>query len=104
MRTFGFDAEADSVQRAFTTSGPPAGARELARILDEITRNRWYPADVVIDSKFYARDKEKLLAWLARAYKNREYVILHLKSDHRWDPYRADPRFQEIYRRVGLPQ
>jgi serine/threonine protein kinase len=104
MRSFGFDAEADSVQRAFTTNGPQAGARELAHVLDEVTKDRWYPADVVIDTKFYAGDKEKLLTWLDKAYKNREQVILHLKSDHRWDPYRSDPRFQEIYRRVGLPQ
>ena len=104
MRSFGFDAEADSVQRAFATNGPQAGARELAHVLDEVTKDRWYPADVVIDTKFYAGDKEKLLTWLDKAYKNREQVILHLKSDHRWDPYRSDPRFQEIYRRVGLPQ
>ena len=104
MRTLGFDAEADAVQRAFATSGPQAGARELAHVLDEVTKDRWYPADIVIDTKFYASDKEKLLAWLGTAYKNREQVILHLKSDHRWDPYRSDPRFQEIYRRVGLPR
>jgi tetratricopeptide (TPR) repeat protein len=103
MRTFGFDAEADAVQRAFVTSGPQVGARELAHVLDEVTKDRWYPADVVIDTKFYASDKEKLLAWLDKAYKNREPVILHLKSDHRWDPYRSDPRFQEVYRRAGLP-
>jgi eukaryotic-like serine/threonine-protein kinase len=103
MRTFGFDAEADSVGRAFATSGPQGGARELAHVLDEVTKDRWYPADIVIDTKFYAGDKEKLLTWLEKAYKNREYVILHLKSDHRWDPYRSDPRFQSIYHRVGLP-
>ena len=104
LRTFGWDSEADSVQRAFSNGGPQAGARELAHVFDEITKHRWLPADVVIDTKFYAGDKEKLLAWLEKAYKNREVVILHLKSDHRWDPYRSDPRFQEVYRRVGLPQ
>jgi serine/threonine protein kinase len=104
MRTFGWDAEADSVHLAFTSGGPQAGARELAHVLDQITKDRWFPADVVIDTKFYAGDKEKLLARLEKAYENREQVILHLKSDHRWDPYRTDPRFQEIYRRVGLPQ
>jgi serine/threonine protein kinase/tetratricopeptide (TPR) repeat protein len=104
LRTFGWDTEADSVQRAFSNGGPQAGARELAHVLDEIAKDRWLPAVFVIDTKFYAGDKEKLLAWLEKAYKNREDVILHLKSDHRWDPYRSDPRFQEVYRRVGLPQ
>jgi TolB-like protein len=104
LRTFGWDTEADSVQRAFSNGGPQAGARELAHVFDEITKDRGLPTKFVIDTEFYAGDKEKLLAWLEKAYKNREQVILHLKSDHRWDPYRSDPRFQEVYRRVGLPQ
>ena len=104
LRTFGWDTEADSIQRAFSNGGPQAGARELAHVFDEITKDRWLPTEFVIDTEFYAGDKEKLLAWLEKAYKNRDRVILHLKSDHRWDPYRSDPRFQEVYRRVGLPQ
>jgi serine/threonine protein kinase/tetratricopeptide (TPR) repeat protein len=104
LRVFSWDTEADSIQRAFSKGGPQAGARELARVLDDIAKDRWIAADIVIDTKFYARDKENLLAWLEKAYKNREQVILHLKSDHRWDPYRSDPRFQAVYRRVGLPQ
>jgi len=50
------------------------------------------------------RDDAAAQSWPEKAYKNREEVILHIKSDHRWDPYRSDLRFQEIYRRVGLPQ
>jgi tetratricopeptide (TPR) repeat protein len=104
LRAFGWDTEADSIQRAFSNGGPQAGAGELAHVFEGIAKDRWLPADLVIDTEFYARNKEKLLAWLEKAYKNREQVILHLKSDHRWDPYRSDRRFQEIYRRAGLPQ
>jgi serine/threonine protein kinase/tetratricopeptide (TPR) repeat protein len=104
LRAFGWDTEADSIQRAFSNGGPQAGARKLAHVFDEITKDRGLPTKFVIDTEFYAGDKEKLLAWLEKAYKNREQVILHLKSDHRWDPYRSDRRFQEIYRRAGLPQ
>jgi len=104
LRTFGWDTEADSIQRAFSNGGPQAGARELAHVFDEITKDRWFLTEFVMDTEFYAGDKQKLLAWLEKAYKNREGVILHLKSDHRWDPYRSDPRFKEVYRRVGLPQ
>jgi hypothetical protein len=32
----------------------------------------------------------------------RRVMIVHMDSDPRLDPLRADPRFEEIARRVGL--
>jgi TolB-like protein/DNA-binding winged helix-turn-helix (wHTH) protein len=103
FRAFGWNEEADTFGRAYANGGPQAGAREMARILDEISKDRWLGRDVIIDSHFYAGDKEGTLGWLETAYEGRDQVIRHLKSDLRWDPYRSDPRFKEIVRRVGLP-
>src|SRR5215475_11628821 len=64
LRTFGWDTEADSVQRAFSNAGPQAGARELADVFEGIAKDGWLPTEFVIDTQFYAGDKEKLLAWL----------------------------------------
>jgi len=104
FRDFNWEEEADLVAHAYATRGHEAGVKEMAKILDEIGQNRWIAPDVIIDAQFYAADKEKLLTWLKRAYNNRDEVILQLKADSRWDPYRSDPRFQEIYQRVGLPK
>src|SRR5215469_15122556 len=67
LRTFGWDTEADSIQRAFSNGGPQAGARELAHVFDEITKDRWFLTEFVMDTEFYAGDKQKLLAWLEKA-------------------------------------
>ncbi len=104
FRGFDWNEEADAFGRAYANGGPQAGARSMARILDEISKDRWLGRDVIIDSHFYAGDKESTLAWLETALKERANVIRHLKSDVRWDPYRSDPRFKEIVRRVGLPE
>jgi len=104
FRDFNWDDEADSVERAFKSGGHEAGVKEMAKILDQIGQNRWIAPDVILDAQLFAQDKEKVLSWLEKAYNNRDLVILQLKSDYRWNPYRTEPRFKEIYRRVGLPQ
>ncbi len=55
---------------------------------------------------FYAAlgEKDKAFAELNKAYENREFFMVLLKVDPRLDPLRSDPRFQDLLRRVGLPQ
>ncbi len=48
-------------------------------------------------------DKERALAHLEDGYRERTHWLVWLKRDPRWDPLRADPRFRDLVRRVGLP-
>jgi len=41
---------------------------------------------------------------LERGYANHEAQLIYLKVDPYWDDIRSDPRFQDLIRRVGLPQ
>ncbi|HTP70028.1 MAG TPA: protein kinase [Dongiaceae bacterium] len=104
FRDFNWDDEADSIERTVKSGGHDAGVKEMAKVLDRIGQERWIAPDVILDAQFYAQDKERVLTWLEKAYNNRDSVILGLKSDQRWNMYRTEPRFKEIYRRVGLPQ
>jgi TolB-like protein len=49
-------------------------------------------------------ENDEAFAELDKAYENREAAITRLKVDRRLDPLRSDPRFQELLRKVGLPQ
>lgn len=49
-------------------------------------------------------DKEKALAWLDKAVSERDFAILSIKAAPAWDSLRGDPRFDELLRRIGLPQ
>ncbi len=49
-------------------------------------------------------DTENALHWLGKAYEARSFDILSVKVDPDLDPLRSDPRFQELVRRIGLPQ
>jgi TolB-like protein/Tfp pilus assembly protein PilF len=49
-------------------------------------------------------DRDQAMVWLEKGYADHLTSLASLKSDHVWDPMRSDPRFQDMLRRVGLPQ
>ena len=49
-------------------------------------------------------DNTSALAWLAAAYDEHSQALTYLKIDPVYDPLRADPRFVDLLRRVGLSQ
>jgi eukaryotic-like serine/threonine-protein kinase len=49
-------------------------------------------------------DKDQAFQWLNKAYQEREWLLVDLKTDFLLDPLRSDPRFAELVRKVGLPQ
>jgi len=49
-----------------------------------------------------AGDKEQTLRWLGRCYEQHSFLLPFIAVDPLYDPLRADPRFQEIVRRMGL--
>jgi TolB-like protein/DNA-binding winged helix-turn-helix (wHTH) protein len=46
-------------------------------------------------------DKDQTFAWLEKAYAQHSNSMATLKVDPIYDPLRADPRFQDLLRRVG---
>jgi TolB-like protein len=55
-------------------------------------------------ASFYARvgDLDRAFAWLEKTYAGRSARLTHLKVNARYDNLRADPRFADMLRRVGL--
>ena len=47
-------------------------------------------------------EKDQAFAWLERAYQERSFMMLYLKVAPNLDPLRADPRYADLLRRVGL--
>ena len=47
-------------------------------------------------------DKEQAYEWLDRVYAERSYYVTWLKVDPVFDGLRADPRFIDFLRKVGL--
>ena len=55
---------------------------------------------------FYAamEDRDHTFEWLEKAYQERSGRMEYLKADDMLQPLHSDPRFQDLVRRMGLPQ
>ena len=49
-------------------------------------------------------DKQSALEWLEKGFQERDDQMINLKVEPVFDPLRTDPRFQDLVRRVGIPE
>ena len=70
--------------------------------LNEISRERYVTSYGLALVYAGMGDKEQAYAQLERAFQERSHWLLWLNLDPRWESLRADRRFGELKRRIGL--
>jgi TolB-like protein/DNA-binding winged helix-turn-helix (wHTH) protein len=88
---------------ALAKSGKRAEARALLEELLKISAERYVPPYYVAMIYDGLDQRDEAIAWLERAYEQRDLRMVFLKVERKWDNLRDDPRFQDLLRRVGLP-
>jgi serine/threonine-protein kinase len=83
-----------------------AGEREKAQaILKQLETSKEYVSPGELPVLYVALgEREKAFASFEKAYAAHDSQLQFLKVDPSFDPLRDDPRFQDLMRRVGLPQ
>jgi pentatricopeptide repeat protein len=83
-----------------------AGRRSDAlRLLEELKSRRkvgYVPAGAFVNAYLGLGENDEAFAWLEQAYKEQSNILQFLKVHPYFDPLRADPRFSDLVRRVGL--
>lgn len=83
-----------------------SGERERARgVLEELRRlsgQRYVPPYNLAMVYHGLGERQEALAWLERAYEERDVLLTFAAVDPKWDNLRQDPRFQALLRRVGF--
>lgn len=49
-------------------------------------------------------DASQSILWLEKSCQQHDWQMVQLRSVRVWDPIRSDPRFQDLLRRMNLPQ
>ncbi|MDT5120761.1 MAG: eukaryotic-like serine/threonine-protein kinase [Acidobacteriota bacterium] len=90
--------------RAYALSGKRAEALKLIDELKELSRQRYVSSTFVAEIYAALGERDKAFEWLEKGYDERSIGMLFLINDPILDSFRTDPRFQDLLRRVGLPQ
>ena len=95
---------ASALDRGFRASGWKGAVSKAIEVL-KAQRKSGYPSPYRI-AQLYADigDKEHAFEWLKVTYQESDDGLISLKTDFTLDSLRSDPRFDELVRKVGLPQ
>jgi TolB-like protein/DNA-binding winged helix-turn-helix (wHTH) protein/Tfp pilus assembly protein PilF len=77
-------------------------AREVLRQLESDSRAGYVPPVAIALVHAGLGEQEAVMESLAKAYDARDVHLIYLPVDPKWDPYRADPRFQALLTRCGF--
>ena len=93
-----------AIGQAYARWGKRAEAEKVIENLKERSKRSYVPPYAVAGIYIGLGDKQQAIDWLEKSYENREDAMTWLNSDPTLDDLRSEPRFQDLVRRVGLPQ
>jgi TolB-like protein/DNA-binding winged helix-turn-helix (wHTH) protein len=70
----------------------------------ESAKSNYVPSVLVAEACVRVGDKECAFEWLERGFEERDDLMINLKVEPVFDSLHSDPRFQDLVRRVGIPQ
>jgi tetratricopeptide (TPR) repeat protein len=87
---------------ALAVAGRRDAALAVLEELDERAKQEYVPAFYSVLIYLGLDDKDQAFKWLDRAYEERSTHLVWLKVDPIFDGLRADDRFTDLMRRMGL--
>jgi TolB-like protein/DNA-binding winged helix-turn-helix (wHTH) protein/Tfp pilus assembly protein PilF len=88
----------------YAMAGKKAKALKLVREMEERAKKAYFPPYQIALVYAGMGEKDQAFQWLEKAYEERYPWLIHLKTEPRFEPLHSDPRFQDLVRRIGLPQ
>jgi DNA-binding winged helix-turn-helix (wHTH) protein/TolB-like protein/Tfp pilus assembly protein PilF len=87
---------------ASALSGNREEALRIRTMLVERSKQRYVPSYLIALVHAGLNDKDAALEWMEKAYAERSMYLVYLAIEPALDPLRADPRFGQLLRRMGL--
>jgi TolB-like protein/DNA-binding winged helix-turn-helix (wHTH) protein/Flp pilus assembly protein TadD len=89
---------------AYARGGHRAQARRIVDELVSLSEARYVTPGAFVFAYMGLGEHDQAFAWLERGYAERTVIMKFLRVNPMFDPLRADQRFLDLVRRVGLDQ
>jgi hypothetical protein len=94
---------AEALTRGYAQGGYQAAMHLAAEKLGAPSNQTYVPRMLVARLYAHSGEKDQALAWLEKAFEEREPFMVSLNVDPFWSNLRSEPRFQDLVRRMNLP-
>ncbi|HSD72572.1 MAG TPA: hypothetical protein VLE54_07270, partial [Thermoanaerobaculia bacterium] len=92
-----------ALARSYGMMGNRIEAEKAVREMEALSKRRFISEhDFAVARSGW--DRAGTLAWLEKSYAGRVGLLVYAGVDSVWDDLRAEPRFQDLIRKVGIPQ
>jgi tetratricopeptide (TPR) repeat protein len=92
-----------SLGYAYAVAGRRAEAQKVLDQLNELSKQRYVPALVMVRIYAGLGEKDKAFEWLKKSYEERSIALTaDIRLDPVYDPLRSDPRWVDLLRRMNL--
>ena len=95
-------AWAQTLETAFAESGMPGAFQFCAEHLADMSQGQYTDPFEVAVFFALAADEDQTFEWLEKAYQGRSLTLLHMIMRPAFDPFRSDPRFQDLMSKMGM--
>jgi len=87
----------------YAVSGNKSEARTVLDQLKQLSGQEYVQPTHIAQIYAGLDERDQAFAWLEKGYEERSFQMQFIKIEPRWDSLRADPRFQDLMRRMGFP-
>ena len=102
---FGMDPKrVAQLTEAIAKSGAQGYWRRTLENYKESAKSDYVPSVLVAGACVRVGEKERAFQWLEKGFEERDDLMINLKVEPVFDGIRSDPRYEDLVRRVGIPQ
>jgi TolB-like protein/tetratricopeptide (TPR) repeat protein len=91
------------LRQAFEKAGPGGFWKRRLEEYQEAAKSQYVSNGMVAEACMRVGDADCAVEWLEKAFHERDDLMINLNVDPAFDAIRSDRRFQDLVRRVGLP-
>jgi hypothetical protein len=93
----------EEVTRVYAKSGFRTGQTRNVELIKQLAQRRYVDPALIAYESAHLGDKEQVFFWLEKAYSEKSGGLQSIKNATVLEPFRSDPRYIDLIKRMGLP-